>query len=135
MNLEAILAAHGVKTLEELLAELRSTYTPPPIPRCRICDGALSIQQVGGGMPTVWACSGREDDPDRPGYVRSKEGRWEKSDPSAPSEFDAKGHYSASRWTDYRQGGDTRVLALIDLFEQATGRAGAQANQEVSQCP
>ena len=104
----------------ELLSELRRSYTRDPVPPCRICGGPLSVQSIGGGQPTVWACSGKEDDPDRPNYIQTKAGRWEKAEPGSPSEYERGGHFHDSHWTAYRSG-DSRVLALIDLYEQTTG--------------
>ena len=101
----------------ELIAELRERYTPPTIPPCRVCGGELSIARVGGGEPTEWACSGKEDDPDRPGWLRNAPGRWTNAPDGGSSEFRADGHYNRSRWTDYRSGGDSGVIAVLDALE------------------
>ncbi len=90
----------------ELLAELRGAYAPDPIPPCRVCGRPLSIASVGGGQATVYACSIMEADPDKPGYLRRNQS-W---DP-------ANDHYANSRHTDYKSGGDHRVLDLIRRYE------------------
>ena len=90
---------------KEELKSMRECYTPAVIPPCRVCGGELSPQRMGGGEPTVYACSTNEDDPKRPGYVRPKEGR-----------DIADKHYSDSRFVD-RINGDRRVLELIDVYE------------------
>ena len=90
---------------DEQIARLRQRYTPPAIPPCRVCGGPLSIGAVGGGQPTVWACSGQEADPDHPGRLRRQLGRGV-----------ADEHYSRSRWEDRSQGGDSDVIALLDAL-------------------
>ena len=91
---------------EELLWELRRIYTPDPIPPCRVCGRPLSIASVGGGQATRYACSNMENDPDRPGYLR-RIADWDPADD----------HYARSVHTDYKSGGDSRVLELIRRFE------------------
>ncbi len=90
---------------EVILTMLRRSYSRPTIPPCRVCGGTLSVQAMGGGRPTEWACDGREDDPEHPGERRFKEGRRV-----------ADEHYSGSRFTDYRQGGDSLVIELIRRY-------------------
>lgn len=85
----------------DLIERLRARYTPEPVPPCRVCDGPLSIQRVGGGEPTVWACSPNENDPDEPGHLRYKAGR-----------SGADQHYSQSRF-EQRRTGDPDVLTLL----------------------
>ncbi len=91
--------------LADIVATLRARYSPTKVPACRVCGGELSIQSVGGGEPTVWACSDLEADPAQPGHLRRKPGRTV-----------ADSHYSQSRWVDYRQGGDSVVMELLDLL-------------------
>lgn len=86
---------------EDLIESLSDRYTPEPVPPCRVCGGELSVQSIGGGNATVWGCSGTEDDPDRPGHVRYKEGRRVADD-----------HYAQSTWTQHREG-DSAVLEMI----------------------
>lgn len=96
---------------------LRERYAPTEVPPCRVCGGPLSLAAIGGGKPTVWACSGNEDDPDRPGYIRSQPGRWGNAKDGV-SEYGPGGHYHDSRWVDRRQGGDSQVIELIEDYER-----------------
>lgn len=91
---------------KQTLAELRKRYTPPEIPKCSICGGELSIQRCGGGEPTVYACDGYEADPENPGMVRRAAGR-----------DIADKHYEESRYIDWKKGGDSDVVALLDELE------------------
>lgn len=86
--------------------ELRKRYTPPEIPKCSICGAELSIQRCGGGEPTVYACDGYEADPENPGMVRRAAGR-----------DIADKHYEESRYIDWKKGGDSDVVALLDELE------------------
>lgn len=95
-------------TDEQVLALLREderefwmAWTPEPVPPCRVCGGALSIGSIGGGAATEWGCSTSEDDPDHPGYLRTKAGR-----------SCGDRHYGDSRWTQYR-GGDSAGLEVL----------------------
>jgi len=54
----------------------------------------------------VYGCSPYEDDPAEPGMLRIKEGR-----------TGVDQHYSDSRHTDYKQGGDSLVMELARRFE------------------
>lgn len=77
---------------EDDLDRLVARYTAAPVPTCTLCGGVLTIGSIGGGRPTVYACSDRpREDVDM--------GDW----------YD---HYTQSRWTQYNSG-DTYVLALI----------------------
>ena len=96
--------------LRTIVAELRERYAPPTVPPCRICGGALSLQQTGGGAPDVWACTGLV------------EGEY------AYGRRIADQHYEASTWVDYKAGGDQRVIVLCDALESA----GRQAEVAVS---
>lgn len=89
----------------DLIEELRERYTPEQVPPCRVCGGELSVQSIGGGNATVWACSGMEDDPEQPGHSRYKADRRPADD-----------HYAQSRWIQHRDG-DRTVLELIRRFE------------------
>ena len=86
-------------TDKELEGELRRSYGPVKVPACRVCGGELSIQGMGGGKPTVYACSGQNED------MSWQEGR-----------KPADEHYSQSHWEDRRQGGDYRVLELLRRY-------------------
>ena len=86
----------------EILQELIRRYKPSVIPPCRVCGGELSIGAAGGGEPTRWACSGYEDDPERPGCVRLMAGRKL-----------ADEHYARSEYVDRRRGGDGLVMEMI----------------------
>lgn len=90
----------------DVLEELHIRYAEPKIPKCRICGGALSVQRAGGGGPTIWACSGMIDDPTGERNWIYAEGR-----------SCADKHYERSRWTDYRRGGDSDVIDLIDAYQ------------------
>ncbi len=86
--------------LDLLLNELRERYAPSVIPPCRICGGKLSCERVGGGSPTVYACSGHVED-----SMAYQSGR-----------SCADKHYRDSEFIDYRHGGDSLVIELIDRF-------------------
>lgn len=83
----------------ELLAELEQTYAATVVPPCRVCGGELSIQSIGGGMPTIWRCQGLDEDGKR------QEGR-----------RIADEHYSKSTFEDRRAGGDSAVLELARRY-------------------
>jgi len=79
---------------EQLLQELTSRYKPTMVPPCRICGAPLEIAAVGGGSPTVYACSTQ-------------------SATNLPADWD---HYERSRWEDRRRGGDPAVMELIAAY-------------------
>lgn len=89
------------------LVKLKERYSESEVPPCRVCGGELSIQRAGSG-PTVWGCTGMVDDPTGERNWIYAEGR------SCADE-----HYERSRWSDYRQGGDSDVIALIEQLEAA----------------
>ena len=89
----------------DLLGVLEMRYGPSTIPPCSVCRGKLSLEAVGGGEPHVWACSGLEDDPARPGGRRYAKGRKPADD-----------HYVRSEYVDRRQGGDVVVVELLRRF-------------------
>ncbi len=99
----------------EIIDDLRNRYGEPEIPKCNICGGELSVQRAGGGSATIWACSGMIDDP-------TGERNWV----YAKGRSMADDHYTRSRWTDYRRGGDSDVIDLINAYQ-------ALAAQPVSQ--
>ena len=101
---------------EDTLSELRNRYAAPEIPKCSICGGELSIQRSGGGSPTVWACSGMIDDPTGERTWVYAEGR------SMADE-----HYEHSRWTDYRRGGDSDVIDLINAYQSLSAQSECPA--------
>lgn len=87
----------------DLITGLEHIYQATAVPPCRVCGGVLSIQSMGGGQPTVWACDPKEwPDDGEPFY---KPGRSFIDD-----------HYERSHWTDYRQGGDSKVMELIRRY-------------------
>lgn len=95
-------------TTADLLDVLTERYKPTEVPPCRVCGAELSIGRMGGGEPTVWACSGQEDDPERPGYLRMVEGR-----------TPADEHYGKSEFVDVRQGGDEAVMEAVRRLSSA----------------
>lgn len=111
---------------KQTLAELRKRYTPPEIPKCSICGGELSIQRCGGGEPTVYACDGYEADPENPGMVRRAAGR-----------DIADKHYEESRYIDWKKGGDSDVVALLDELEADKKRIAElqSVNDELKKFP
>lgn len=92
-----------------LLAVLAYAYRAEPIPPCRICGERLSVQSLGGGSATVWACGAYEDDPEKPGHLRPKAGRGISDE-----------HYAQSRWVQYREG-DARVRELVERVQALNG--------------
>lgn len=87
--------------IQTIIAELRDRYAPTAAPPCRICGGELSLERAGGGNPSVWRCAGRVEG----GY--------------APGRKIADQHYKDSEWTDYRAGGDQRVIDICDALERS----------------
>ena len=86
----------------EIVSALVKSYRPTIIPPCRVCGGDLSPGRIGGGEPTIWACSPYEDDPEKPGHCRRKADRSIVDD-----------HYGESEFIDYRQGGDDVVIEAL----------------------
>lgn len=76
------------------LQALAADYTAEAVPPCPVCGEALGIVQIGGGRPTVWACS--SDTPDRDHYMRSR--------------------------FEQRRGGDSRVVELIRRYRELESR-------------
>lgn len=93
-------AAPSTWSADDLTAVLTHRYAPTIIPPCHICGAELSMQSVGGGRPTAWACDGREWDAD--GAWKWKEGRTPADD-----------HYNESRFEDTRRGGDEFVMEAV----------------------
>jgi len=87
-------------TDEELLTLLERDHTTTEIPPCRVCGGSLSIQAIGGGRPTVWACSGQDE-----------------SGKYLPGRRAADEHYSESRFEDRRHT-DGRIHELIRRYKE-----------------
>jgi hypothetical protein len=83
----------------ELIGELTSRYAPTQVPPCRVCGGELSIQAVGGGLPTKWACSGYGEDGIH-----------------LPDRSLADQHYRDSQFEDRRQGGDGAVIEALSRW-------------------
>ena len=101
------LAEHPSMTtaeISEAAQALVNSYTPDPVPPCRVCGGKLSIQAIGGGRPTVYACSGSYEDEN--GAIRRSEGR-------SPADE----HYSNSRWEQYRHGNRLVLNILRELLK------------------
>ena len=80
-----------------LAEQLERGYATQTIPPCRICGGALSIGQIGGGLPTVYYCMAMAAAPQN-----GREKDWQ--------------HYGDSKWVEPRQTGDLRVLELVRRF-------------------
>lgn len=87
----------------ELLSELEGRYKPTEVPPCRVCGGKLSIQAIGSG-PTVWGCSGLDEN----GKL-------------TPGRRLADAHYSQSTFEDCRRGGDSAVIELIRRSRRSNG--------------
>lgn len=84
---------------------MRMRYSEKPAPKCHLCGAVMSIQAAGAGGVT-YGCTGRIDK-NGEGY-KFAEGRHFADD-----------HYVRSRVTDYGNGGDPDVLALLDELEAA----------------
>lgn len=78
-------------------------YTAEDVPPCRICGGPLSIQAIGGGGPTIYACSGQYED--------AEHGRKYREGRSVADE-----HYNASQWRMYRHGDQDVLRVLAQLL-------------------
>jgi hypothetical protein len=100
------------KKIEELLKRLEERHSPTSIPPCLVCGGPLSIGRCGGGEPTIYACSGMEDDPDKPGYIRY-----------AADREPADAHYSRSEFVDRRHD-DPDVLVLVQEYRKLQKKVG-----------
>lgn len=94
------------QTDDELLAEIRERYEPTEVPPCRVCGEALSLQQCGGGEPSVWACAGHTYGED--GRITGRR----------PGRRIADQHFSDSEVVDYRRGGDEAVMELVKRFSK-----------------
>ena len=92
---------------------LRKAYAIPTIPPCHICGGKLSIQRLGGGEPTVYACTGTDEHGDM-----------------QPGRSFVDRHYSDSHYTDRSRGGDERVLELIARYERKAAEPATPAAPE-----
>lgn len=68
------------------------------------------------GSPTVWACSGMIDAPTGERTWVFAEGRSMADD-----------HYESSRWTDYRRGGDSDVIDLINAYQSLSAQSACPA--------
>lgn len=88
-------------TDEELVSELVESYEPSAIPPCRVCGDELDIQSAGGGKPTAYACVAR----------------LVKDGVDCGVDWD---HYTQSRFEDYRQGGDDRVIEAVRRWQAVT---------------
>lgn len=77
---------------EDLIRDLTKSYEAPIVPPCRVCGAPLAIGAIGGGRPIEYACSQTKLDHE---------------------------HWRNSRWQDTRQGGDSRVIELIDRYTKA----------------
>ena len=84
--------------------ELRAYYGPVEVPPCRLCGAPLTIGSIGGGKATKWACSAAD--------FKTMGKDW-------------LDHYSKSRWTDYRRGGDERVIAALDALDATRAQVAA----------
>lgn len=82
---------------------LEKIYKPVPPPICHICGDIMSNQD---SRNNVFACQGTEDDPDRPGHWKYKEGRASLDD-----------HYRLSRTTMHRMG-DSQLYELIQEYKR-----------------
>ena len=92
--------------LKKVIKRLEEYHTPAIIPPCPVCGGSLSLDSYGGEEPTRYACSGYEDDPDKPGCIRLQAGRGLADD-----------HYSKSSFIDRRHD-DPDVMTLIKEFRK-----------------
>jgi hypothetical protein len=85
---------------DAFLDYLEDRYAVTPVPPCRLCGGELSIQRMGGGAATEYACI------NVPFTTRNN------SDPGWV-------HYGESRYVHYRSG-DSDVVALINAYREAS---------------
>ena len=95
---------HSKLSNAELMQILQERYESTVVPPCRICGAPLRVTAIGGGRPTKYACSTQRLGD---GYPTID---WE--------------HYECSKWSDYRQGGDSAVVELLCRFRAAL--AGAE---------
>lgn len=79
---------------------LRTRYSDPEIPPCRVCGTALKIGKMGGGEPTVWHCGS-----DDANWLGSGEG-W-----NGPKYH----HYQDSEYVQRRHGDRSVIRALDEL--------------------
>jgi hypothetical protein len=93
---------------------LHRRYTPTPVPPCCVCGGKLSMQSIGGGRPTGYACVGRDDD-----------GNW------LEGRSVADYHYTLSCWDDHGHGGDGAVMELVRRYGVEKAERDSLAKQFV----
>ncbi|WP_455233474.1 hypothetical protein [Geopseudomonas aromaticivorans] len=84
------------------LDALEAEFTPVPLPPCSVCGAKLGIVEIGGGRPTIYACTSTEID---------------------------RQHYSASRYR-HTGAGDSRVVSLIQRVRQLEEALAKQAPLE-----
>jgi hypothetical protein len=90
----SIASSSPVEGVERELVELLlERYTAEPIPPCRVCGAALTVQSAGGGHATEYACTAAGY---APGWIE---------------------HYDASRFRHVRPG-DEDVLSLISAISR-----------------
>ena len=104
-----------------LVAYLETCFTPDPVPPCRICGAALSLEKCGGSEPSEWACSPYEHD--EAGRLQFKAGRRFCDD-----------HYDRSFFRQYRTG-DEHGLELVRRFRLLLVRGETDAKGASRELP
>lgn len=95
----------------ELLAQLKAKYQRPSPGACPTCGAHVAVEPHAGGYPLPWVCP-----------VAKKtlaEAQAAGAAPEAIIELEA--HVANSRWEDFRQVGDRRVIELIARYEVLKG--------------
>lgn len=59
---ELMMKEYGELSTQLIIRSLRDRYTAEDVPPCRVCCRPLSVQAMGGGAPTIWACVGSHYD-------------------------------------------------------------------------
>ncbi len=100
-------------TDDELLAQLKAKYERTPPGDCPVCAARVAVEPHAGGYPLPWVC------PDAKKALDAAVAAGAPLEALAPLHE----HVRLSRWEDFRQVGDQRVMQLISRFEALKARA------------
>lgn len=92
---------------DELLTQLKTKYERTRPGDCPVCGAHVVIEPHGGGYPLPWVC---------PVAKRGLDAAHEEG--ASQQRIDVlQAHVAQSRWEDFRQVGDRRVMELIRRYE------------------
>lgn len=91
----------------ELISQLKAKYERTPPGHCEVCGTTVAVEPHEGGYPLPWSCPAAREE------LAAAQAAG-----AAPEVIEAlQAHIKTSRWEDFRQGGDKRVMELIARFE------------------